>query len=707
MAPAKPWRPLDAFRDRSVPKLWNLRRARRAGLSVPETVWAEAEALRARPPAPAPEGLGFPLIVRSGSPAEDGDGASNAGRFLSLPVARPGDFDDAVARVVAALPARGGRRPGVVFVQPLVEAEGGGVTFFDGFYFEEARAPGGNAALTSGRARGEVTRGHLRRGDPHHAWLARVHRLFGGRLDLEWARPPGAATPTLLQARPACFPIRRNPTISQANLREVLGDAPSPWIVGAFAEAGPMALRQAWRADPAVEAWGEPFAIECAGRAWINLGVFFRMTDRWGLPRRMVTDAIGGPAERPEDARFLPGRLLRRLPTLARVALADYATAFRTGRELRALDAHLARARSLPDLQRATVRGVDLIIRTNIALVEICSVASRIRKWLKIERAGRVVTQDLMERYAALAARPGAAERLEGLDAWLAEHGHRGPQETDPRQPRFAELREALRDDLARRAAPATPATPPAARPTRVGAALGRPLFLADAWREAFRDRMMRRWQVLRRRILEEARRAVEAGRLDEVDDAFFLRAADLAADPAEWRARAAANRARWERTRALDPPNTAGLDEVEALAARDPDAAPGAPPARFAGIGLAREAPAVVGTAVRAARLAEVLDRDGLPESPILVAPTLEPSWAVVFPRFAAVVAELGGELSHAAILLREAGIPAVVNAAGVFAALADGDRLRVDPGAGEVRLESPLSSGSDGPMLPFNLAC
>jgi pyruvate,water dikinase len=100
----------------------------------------------------------------------------------------------------------------------------------------------------------------------------------------------------------------------------------------------------------------------------------------------------------------------------------------------------------------------------------------------------------------------------------------------------------------------------------------------------------------------------------------------------------------------------------------------------------------AVSGTAVRAQELKSLLNGKALPDRPVLIASTLEPSWAVIFPRFAAVVAELGGELSHAAILLREAGITAVVNAEGAFQHIADGDRVRVDPVRGEVVIEDRL---------------
>ncbi len=50
--------------------------------------------------------------------------------------------------------------------------------------------------------------------------------------------------------------------------------------------------------------------------------------------------------------------------------------------------------------------------------------------------------------------------------------------------------------------------------------------------------------------------------------------------------------------------------------------------------------------------------------------------------------MAELGGELSHAAILLREAGLAAVINAPGAFRGIPQGARVYVDPRAGIVRV-------------------
>ena len=69
-----------------------------------------------------------------------------------------------------------------------------------------------------------------------------------------------------------------------------------------------------------------------------------------------------------------------------------------------------------------------------------------------------------------------------------------------------------------------------------------------------------------------------------------------------------------------------------------------------------------------------------------ILVAVTTNVGWTPIFPRAAAVVTDVGAPLSHAAIVARELGIPAVVGAGNATARLRDGDRVRVEGGWGVV---------------------
>jgi pyruvate,water dikinase len=71
-----------------------------------------------------------------------------------------------------------------------------------------------------------------------------------------------------------------------------------------------------------------------------------------------------------------------------------------------------------------------------------------------------------------------------------------------------------------------------------------------------------------------------------------------------------------------------------------------------------------------------------------ILVAPTTLPSWTPFFVTAAAVVTGSGGILSHAAVVAREYGIPAVVGARGATEAIRDGQIIEVDGDAGIVRI-------------------
>ena len=74
------------------------------------------------------------------------------------------------------------------------------------------------------------------------------------------------------------------------------------------------------------------------------------------------------------------------------------------------------------------------------------------------------------------------------------------------------------------------------------------------------------------------------------------------------------------------------------------------------------------------------------MPAGAVLVAPSTDPAWTPLFLRASALVMEAGGYLSHGAIVAREFGIPALASVPGILDAVADGDLLDVDAGAGRV---------------------
>ncbi len=79
---------------------------------------------------------------------------------------------------------------------------------------------------------------------------------------------------------------------------------------------------------------------------------------------------------------------------------------------------------------------------------------------------------------------------------------------------------------------------------------------------------------------------------------------------------------------------------------------------------------------------------RVDLRERSVLVAAHTDPGWIMAFPSALAVVVERGSLLSHAAIVARELGIPAVVSVQGVTEWLRDGDVVEVDGAAGTIRI-------------------
>ncbi|MDP9000090.1 MAG: PEP-utilizing enzyme, partial [Myxococcota bacterium] len=98
---------------------------------------------------------------------------------------------------------------------------------------------------------------------------------------------------------------------------------------------------------------------------------------------------------------------------------------------------------------------------------------------------------------------------------------------------------------------------------------------------------------------------------------------------------------------------------------------------------GLAASAGVVEGPARVLLREDEM---DALQPGEILVVHTTDVGWSPLFLVAAGVVTELGGPLSHAAVVAREFGVPSVVNVAGATHAIRTGDVLRVDGDRGVV---------------------
>jgi pyruvate,water dikinase len=83
--------------------------------------------------------------------------------------------------------------------------------------------------------------------------------------------------------------------------------------------------------------------------------------------------------------------------------------------------------------------------------------------------------------------------------------------------------------------------------------------------------------------------------------------------------------------------------------------------------------------------------DFNRLQQGDVLVTRTTGPAFNVVLPLLGAIVTDRGGQLSHAAIVAREYGIPAVVGTREATTTFIDGARVRVNGDLGIVELVEP----------------
>ncbi|BBY25821.1 PEP-utilizing enzyme [Mycobacterium stomatepiae] len=176
-----------------------------------------------------------------------------------------------------------------------------------------------------------------------------------------------------------------------------------------------------------------------------------------------------------------------------------------------------------------------------------------------------------------------------------------------------------------------------------------------------------------------------DEGVLDDAEDVFFLTLDELLADPrAERGDIIAERRALYTRYRGLDlppiwqgNPTPVSLEGVEPSDERVDE---------VSGMGVS---PGTVEGIVRVIHDADSDQADDFEPGDILVCRITDPSWAPLLSVAAAVVIDIGGSLSHGAIVARELGIPCVINTVDGSRRLRTGDRVTVDGDTGTVRVQ------------------
>jgi pyruvate,water dikinase len=201
-------------------------------------------------------------------------------------------------------------------------------------------------------------------------------------------------------------------------------------------------------------------------------------------------------------------------------------------------------------------------------------------------------------------------------------------------------------------------------------------------YREYPKYGMVSRYFIYKQALLEEAERLVQAHVLREKEDIFYLRIQELhdvvrtnQVDDQLIRRRKDAFRS----YQTLTPPRVFTSDgEVVAGTYRREDVPAGAL------VGLAVSA----GTVEGRARVIHDMAGADLETGDILVTPYTDPSWTPVFVAITGLVTEVGGLMTHGAVIAREYGLPAVVGVVQATRLIHDGQRIRVNGTDGYVEI-------------------
>ena len=209
--------------------------------------------------------------------------------------------------------------------------------------------------------------------------------------------------------------------------------------------------------------------------------------------------------------------------------------------------------------------------------------------------------------------------------------------------------------------------------------------------REEMREYSTQVYQIVRTYVLEAGRRLVKAGKLSAADDAFHFLEEELIGltvgpagggiDTTEGARILAFRKRMYEGYRDFVPPNELGgticqRQEEEYVTQKDGKKV-------LTGLGCS------TGVVTGPVRVIHSLDEMHLiRRGEILVTRFTDPGWTPILGLVAGVVTEVGGLLSHAAVIGREYGIPAVLNIPGATRVFQTGMRVSMNGLTGEVVL-------------------
>jgi pyruvate,water dikinase len=219
-------------------------------------------------------------------------------------------------------------------------------------------------------------------------------------------------------------------------------------------------------------------------------------------------------------------------------------------------------------------------------------------------------------------------------------------------------------------------------------------------------------WATFWAKSHELSRALTEMGAFDEPQDMFFLRRTEVMETIYDvvtawgsggqprgrdyWRPIVERRRAIYDKLKSWDAPPALGIPPTEVnepftvmLWGITTDAVQGWLESGDGDGDALRGQPGSPGVVEGRARVVRtVQELEGVEPGDVLVCPATSPAWSPVFARVAATVSDVGGVMSHTAIICREYGLPAVVGTGNAVSRIEDGQQIRVDGDTGVVTL-------------------
>jgi rifampicin phosphotransferase len=562
-----------------------------------------------------------------------------------------------------------------------------------------------------------------------------VEDLFKDPMDIEWCRKGDQLF--VLQARPITTALHPDPwndsrsgdfLWTNTNVGEAIPDVmtPATW-----------SMVQVFLTDAMATASIPPYVGygRIGGRIYLNLSVTMTLSAAVGVSEkryRSLTEEVFGKL--PADLEIPPVKVRRR--DIIRAVLPMGVHVLREARrDVKVLDAYLAAHPALCDRRRTEIAAVATPVELADLWIEVLSPEFHRVSWMlsaatRSSGASFITTRKRLQQLvgdaaanaltAGLRAQAGQLASLgllDGLDQLAAgeidretfnrRYGHRGPHEFEISVPRPGEDPDWIDRQLAERAESATSYHDLlAAQEQKRNAAWAEleqrhPVqakilhHQLRGWAKISRDRERARSEVIRYFWVLRAY-ALRAGELTGLgDDIFFLDKAEIVrvlhGETISLKL-IKQRRAAYQAYSAL-PPYPALIRGTfnPYVWAADPNRRPdlfiegSVNEADVAVRGFPGSA-GVVEARVRV--LNDAADGAALQPGEVLVTTITNVGWTPLFPRAAALITDVGAPLSHAAIVARELGIPAVVGCGNATMRLRTGDLVRVDGTAGTVEV-------------------